>query len=80
MRPGGIAISFSTDSAVTVLPQPDSPTTHTRLAAVDGEVDAVDRLHHAVVGGEVGLQPPDVEQRASPASRRGPARVSRSIT
>ena len=27
MRPGGIAISFRIDIAVTVLPQPDSPTT-----------------------------------------------------
>src|SRR5215468_2046799 len=27
IRPGGIAISLSTESAVTVLPQPDSPTT-----------------------------------------------------
>src|SRR5439155_20720750 len=27
IRPGGIAISFNVDSAVTVLPQPDSPTT-----------------------------------------------------
>jgi hypothetical protein len=27
MRPGGIAISFRIDMAVTVLPQPDSPTT-----------------------------------------------------
>src|SRR5262245_58057774 len=29
MRPGGIGTSFSTDIAVTVLPQPDSPTTPT---------------------------------------------------
>ena len=64
MRPGGIGISFSTDIAVTVLPQPDSPTTPTRLAAVDSEVDAVHGLHHAVVGGEVGLEAADLEQRA----------------
>src|SRR4029077_507358 len=29
MRPGGIGTSFNTDMAVTVLPQPDSPTTPT---------------------------------------------------
>ena len=29
MRPGGIGMSLSTVIAVTVLPQPDSPTTHT---------------------------------------------------
>ena len=61
--PGGIAISFSTESAVTVLPQPDSPTTHTRLAALDADIDAVDGLHDAVIGREMRLQPADFEER-----------------
>ena len=69
---------MSTDSAVTVLPQPDSPTTPTRLAAPDRDVDAVDRLHHAVVGREMRLEAADFEQRlghyitlrGSSASRR----------
>ena len=71
MRPGGIAISFSTDIAVTVLPQPDSPTTPSVSPRSMREVDAVDRLHHAVVGGEVGLQAPDLEQRRHQITRRG---------
>ena len=64
---------------VTVLPQPDSPTTQTRLAATDGEVDAVDRLHDAVVGGEMGLEPPDLEQRvrSASASITSPSRIER---
>ena len=62
MRPGGIAISFSTVSAVTLLPQPDSPTTPSVSPRVDRKIDAVDRVHHAVVGGEMGLQAADLEQ------------------
>ena len=34
-----------------------------RLAAADGEIDAIHRLHDAVVGGEMGLESPDIEQR-----------------
>ena len=34
-----------------------------RLAAADGEIDAIHRLHDAVVGGEMRLESPDVEQR-----------------
>ena len=67
MRPGGIAISFSTVIAVTVLPQPDSPTTPSVSPRVDGEVDAVDGVQPAVVGGEVGLQAVDLEQRMAQA-------------
>ena len=40
------------------------------LAAPDGEIDAVDRLHDAVVGGEMRLQSPDVEQGRFAARRR----------
>src|SRR6185312_8662394 len=35
-----------------------------RLAATDRQVDAIDRLYLALVGGEVGLQPLDVEEGA----------------
>ncbi len=62
MRPGGIAISFSIVIAVTVLPQPDSPTTPSVSPRVDRQVDAVDRADHAVIGREMGLQPADFEQ------------------
>ena len=34
-----------------------------RLAAADGEIDAIHRLHDAVVGGEMRLESPDIEQR-----------------
>ncbi len=33
-----------------------------RLAAVDGKINAIDRVHDAVVGGEVGLQPANFEK------------------
>ena len=39
--------------AVTDLPEPDSPTMRQHLAGLDGEVDAADGLHHAVLGAEV---------------------------
>ena len=49
-----------------------------RLLSIDGEVDAVHGLHHAVVGGEMGLEAADLQQwlahhitlRGSSASRR----------
>src|SRR4051794_4681780 len=40
-----------------------------RLALVEGDVDAVDRLQHAVVGGEVSLQALDLEQRRHQITR-----------
>ena len=61
-RPGGMSISFSTLRAVTVLPQPDSPTTASVSPRLTDEVDAIDRAHHAVVGLEPGLQIADVQQ------------------
>ena len=76
MRPGGIWISFSTVIAVTVLPQPELADDAQRLAAVDGEVHAVDRANHAVVGPEVGLQSADLEQPLSHASHDA-ARIER---
>src|SRR5262249_35060627 len=36
-----------------------------RLAPADEDVDAVDRADHAVVGGELGPEPADVEERAA---------------
>jgi hypothetical protein len=35
-----------------------------RLAAVEGEADAVDRTHEAAVGSEVGVEIADLEERA----------------
>ena len=72
------AISFRTESAVTVLPQPDSPTTPTVSPRCDGEVDAVDRVHHAVVGREMGLEPADLEQRLGHHITRRGSSASRS--
>ena len=34
-----------------------------RLAAFDGQIDAIHRVHDAIVGGKMGLEPPDIEQR-----------------
>ena len=56
-------MSFKTDIAVIVLPQPELADDADRLAAPDGEVDAVDRVHDAVVGREMRLEPADVEER-----------------
>src|SRR5438128_7993114 len=40
-----------------------------RLALVERDVDAVDRLQHAIVGGKVGLQALDLEQRRHQITR-----------
>ena len=56
-------MSFKTDIAVIVLPQPELADDADRLAAADREVDAVDRVHDAVVGREMRLEPADVEER-----------------
>jgi hypothetical protein len=45
MRPGGSATSRISESAVTLLPHPDSPTIAERLAALELERNAVDRLY-----------------------------------
>src|ERR1041384_4070266 len=50
-RPGG-ATRRMIDIAVTLLPQPDSPTS----AAADVEGDVVDRAHRAVAGEKRGLE------------------------
>ena len=64
------------ESAVTLLPQPDSPTSATTLALVDVERDAVEGSQHAAVGRERDGEIPDPEERRrhrTYASRRGPA-------
>ncbi len=58
--------------AVTLLPQPDSPTTPSVSAPVEREGDAVDGLDDAVHDVEMGPQVAHIEQR-----RRVPARRSR---
>ena len=55
MRPGG-RTRRRIESAVTLLPQPDSPTTPTRLADPDVERHAVDGARDAVVGVEEGVE------------------------
>ena len=61
-------------SAVTLLPEPDSPTIAERLAALQAERHAVDRRDDAVHDVEIGLQVADVEQDVS---RRRRARGGR---
>ncbi len=51
------------ESAVTDLPQPDSPTMPERLARLDREADAVDRADDALAREEVRAQVVDLEQR-----------------
>ena len=57
--PGGDAISRMIDSAVTLLPQPDSPTTPSVAARRDLERHAIDRAHRAVLGAELRHQVAD---------------------
>ena len=54
---------------MTDLPEPDSPTMPERLAALEIEADAVDRLDDAVFGLEVGLQVADRQQGAHDVRR-----------
>jgi hypothetical protein len=51
------------ESAVTLLPHPDSPTDPQGFAGIDAPGDAVDRPHHPAGGEEMGLQIVDLEQR-----------------
>ena len=51
------------ESAVTDLPQPDSPTMPSVAPRLDREADAVDRAHDAFAGEEVRLKVVDLEQR-----------------
>ena len=59
---GGFGIRPMIDSAVTDLPQPDSPTMPSVLPASSEKRDAVDRAHDAVAREEVRLQLVDLEQ------------------
>ena len=45
-----------TDMKIWLLPEPDSPTTPSRLAGVDAEADAVDRLDVAFGRGEADVE------------------------
>ena len=60
MRPGSETSRIS-DSAVTLLPQPDFADDGQRLAALQREGDAVDRLDEARARVEAGLQVLDLE-------------------
>ena len=55
-------VSPSIVIAVTLLPEPDSPTIAEHLAAVELEADAVHRADDAVLGRELDLQVLDLEQ------------------
>ena len=63
MRAGGIGSRRRIDSAVTLLPQPDSPTIASVSPGIDVEAHAVDRAHDAVARVEVRLQVVDAQQR-----------------
>ena len=58
-----------TVSIETLLPDPDSPTTPSILPGLDGERDAVHRLHHAVLRGEAHAQVLNVQQRHQKRTR-----------
>ena len=63
--------SRSSAIAVTLLPQPDSPTTAEHLAAVERERDAVDGEHRALLGAEA--RPTSSSTSSSGSSARHPA-------
>ena len=71
MRPGGCGTRPMIDSAVTLLPQPDSPTMPSVRPASTVKLDAVDRGELAVVGREVGAQVAHLEQRVMRHRRSG---------
>ena len=61
--PGGLGTSPMTDSDVTLLPQPDSPTRPMVRPRRNAEADAVDGAEQAAIGREVGLQAANLEKR-----------------
>ena len=79
MRPGGCGTSPMIDSAVTLLPQPDSPTMPSVRPRSSVKLDAVDRPHLAVVGVEDGAQAADFEQRRHARPARRERAISSSI-
>jgi hypothetical protein len=52
--PGGSGPSRAIESAVTLLPHPDSPHEPERLPVAEVEADVVDRVDHAVGREEMG--------------------------
>ena len=83
IRPGS-RTSFRIDQALIDLPQPDSPTTDKVLPRRSTRSSAVDRLHHALAGEEIGLQvraPRAAMSATSPAStvRIGIGRVAQAV-
>ena len=65
MRPGGCGTRRMIDSAVTLLPQPDSPTRPRVSPRPTVKLDAVDRPEQPALGAEVGTQVADLQQRAA---------------
>ena len=72
IRPGR-STSRITESAVTDLPQPDSPTTPERAALRDLEVDAVDCAQEALARVEAGAEVLNREQRRHARATPGAA-------
>ena len=72
ISPGGLSMSRMIERAVTLLPDPDSPTIARRAAAAHREADAVDRLDGAVHDLEVRPQVADVEEDVADAGAPGP--------
>ena len=62
IRPGG-SISRRIEKPITDFPPPDSPTRPTTSPFAHVETHAIDRLHQAAEGMEMGFQPADIEQR-----------------
>ncbi len=62
MRPGGSGISRSTDSAVTDLPEPLSPTTATVSPGIDGVADPVNRANDSRTGAKFRVQVLDFQK------------------
>ena len=60
--PGGLGTRPMTESDVTLLPQPDSPTRPTVRPRGTREADAVDGAEQAAVGRKMGLQAADLEE------------------
>ena len=77
IRPGRSTIP-RIDRAVTLLPQPLSPTMPSVAPGVQVEAHPVDRLHRALVLGEVGLQVPDRQHGLASCCRRAPASPAQS--
>ena len=67
MRPGGDGTSRITDSDVTVLPDPLSPTSPTVSPGPDRERHVVDHPRRAVIGGELHREVLDAQSSASVA-------------